>query len=125
GGRGGGGGGGWGGGGGGGGGGGAPRLGNSARHEGDLGAGIVRAIDVGLDVLVGARPGERDRGGPQREPGGELLLVDVEDQEVERERLVGALADGRDGRANALAVHVVTAHRAEPARVRHGRDQLG
>ena len=60
-----------------------------AGHVGDLAAGLVRAVEIRLQILLGPRPGELHHRRPQFERGGEAVLARVEQQKIQPERLVG------------------------------------
>ncbi|HVA13646.1 MAG TPA: hypothetical protein VNF99_10375 [Stellaceae bacterium] len=98
---------------------------DAAGHEGDFGAGLMGAVDERLYVLLGSRPGEGDRRRAQLERRGEAFFDQAEQQEIQREGLVGFGPDRGRAAANSLGAQAVTAHRAEPAGIRDRRDQIG
>ena len=77
----------------------------------------------GLRSCSGPRPGELHDRRAKLERRGEAVLAHVEQQEVQPERLVGFLADGRGPLADLLRRQIVAAERAEPAGPRHRGDQ--
>jgi hypothetical protein len=85
-----------------------------------MGAGNER-----FHVLLGPRPGERDRRRAQRKSGGKAVFIEVEEKEIQRECLVGPLPDRRRPGSNLVRAHVVAAHGSKPARARHGGHQVG
>ena len=89
------------------------RFRHAAGHERHLATRVVRPRDVRFDVLLGPRPSERHMRRALFERRGETFLLGREDQEIERERLVGAFADGGGALSNLFGVEVMTAHGAE------------
>jgi hypothetical protein len=60
----------------------------------------------------------------QRERRGKALLVDIEEQKIQPERLIGQLADCGRASANLVDLHTSTAQRAETTGIRNSGDKL-
>ena len=95
------------------------RFFHRARHIGDLAPRLVSAVEIGLQFLIGSRPGELHHGRLEFEGRGERVLACIEQQEVQSERFVRCLAGCRRALADLLRRQRMTAHRAEPARSRY------
>jgi hypothetical protein len=85
----------------------------------------VRPRDEGFQVLLGPRPGKRHYRGAHCKRRGKAVFLDVEEEKIQSEAVVGPLTDRRRPGSDLVRVHVVTAHRAETARARHRGHELG
>ena len=102
------------------------RLRHAVRHERDLAAGVVRAVDIGLQVLVRPRPGELHHLRPQRERRGEAVLDACRTAgSSARTACWFARAAPRCRSRICSGVQIVAAHGAEPAGIRHRGDRSG
>ena len=73
-------------------------FGHSTGHERHLAPCRMRPRDMALHVLIGPRPGERHDRRSQCQRRGKAFLAHIEDEEIQRKRLIGALPDrGRSG----------------------------
>jgi hypothetical protein len=73
------------------------------------GAGLVRAIEPGAQVLLRARPRELHDRRPQLKRRGKAVIEHIEEQEIQSERLVGLRADGRGPFADLFGGEVMAA----------------
>jgi len=83
----------------------------------------MRPRNVALQILVGSRPGERHHCWSQRECRGKAVLVDIENEKIRSERLVGQLADCGRASANLVDLHTPTTQCAETTSIRHCGDK--
>ena len=72
---------------------GAQRLRHGSCHIGDLATGVMGAVEIGLQVLIGPRPCELHHTRTEFESSGEAVFTRVERQEIQAERLLDVLAD--------------------------------
>src|SRR5262249_52578636 len=93
-------------------------------HVGDEAASLVRALDIGAQVLLRLRPGELHDRGPQCERGGETVFPYTEQKKVEPERFIRLLANGCGALLDLLGAQTMAAQRAEAAGIGHGGNKF-
>jgi hypothetical protein len=68
-------------------------LGDASGHQCDLAAGVVGAIDVALQILIGPGPSQRDCRWLFLQRCGKAILFKQKHQKIERKRFFGAVPD--------------------------------
>ena len=78
------------------------------------------AVEAGLQILIGPRPGKLHHTGAEFESSRETVFASVERQEIQAERLLSLLADGGGPLLNLIWSQVMTSQSAKAARSRNG-----
>src|SRR5258708_19532746 len=73
------------------------------------------AVEVGLQILIGPRPGKLHHTGAEFESSGETVFASVERQEIQAERLLSLLADSGGPLLNLFWSQVMTSPNAKAA----------
>jgi hypothetical protein len=101
------------------------RLGHAACHQRNFAAGVVGAIDIPFQILLGPRPGQGNRRRLFTQSGGKAILIEQEHQKIERKRFASQGTD-RDRRVVDLrGGELMAALGAKSTRFTDGGDHLG